>query len=169
MSELIKIIEGNILQSNSSIIVQQVNCLGRMGGGLAKQIMEQYESVKPDYQDFCDVHLKSGNTREELLGKVHFVKVKDGKVIANVFGQLNIRKHRWDKSVYTINDKLFEGISIVKNYAEKNGLSIAIPTYIGCGLANGDWVEIKQGIDNIFKGSTVNVNYYHYRKSAKGK
>ena len=35
-------IRGDILQSDADIIVQQVNCRGVMGAGLAKQIASQY-------------------------------------------------------------------------------------------------------------------------------
>lgn len=41
----IEIIEGNILDYKEDIIVQQVNCRGVMGSGLAKQIMNKYPSV----------------------------------------------------------------------------------------------------------------------------
>lgn len=160
---MIKVIEGNILKSDSNIIVQQVNCLGVMGGGLAKQIMLQYGNVKKEYQAYYKEHIKSGKSREELLGQVQLVDVHDHKIIANIFGQLNVRKHRWDKTVYTVNDKLFEGLTSVKEYAETKGLSVAIPTYIGCGLANGNWYDIKKGIETIFHGSKVKVSFYHYR------
>lgn len=36
------VIRGDILQSDADIIVQQVNCRGVMGAGLAKQIASQY-------------------------------------------------------------------------------------------------------------------------------
>src|SRR5690606_19932582 len=100
---------------------------------------------------------------EDLLGLVNYVDTYDGKIVANVFGQIEISKGKEDKTVYTKPEALLKGIQDVKELAEKNGFSLAIPTYIGCGLAGGDWEEIKQGIDELFVDSTVDVSYYHYR------
>ena len=41
----IPVIRGDILRSDTDIIVQQVNCQGVMGAGLAKQIASQYPEV----------------------------------------------------------------------------------------------------------------------------
>ncbi len=41
---MVKIVKGNILNATEDIICQQVNCMGIMGAGLAKQInvMSEY-------------------------------------------------------------------------------------------------------------------------------
>lgn len=161
----IKIIEGDILLSKRDIIVQQVNAKGYMGAGLALQIMKRYPNVKKEYKDFINKHLSKGFTNEDLLGKVNLVDTYDGTIIANVFGQLEVRKGVNDTNTYTIPSKLLEGISIVKKIAEKLKLTVAIPTYIGCGLAgsDGDWEGIHAAIEEIFKDSIVDIQFYHYR------
>lgn len=52
IEENIKIIEGNILDCDKDIIVQQVNCQGVMGGGLAKQILMRYPEVPKEYKKY---------------------------------------------------------------------------------------------------------------------
>ena len=42
---MIKYIKGDILNVTEGIIVQQVNCFGVMGAGLAKQIRDKWPSV----------------------------------------------------------------------------------------------------------------------------
>ena len=160
---MIKIIEGDITKTDKDIIVQQVNARGLMGSGLAKTIMQRYDNVRKEYRSFREKELKTAKIDENLLGLVNYVDVYDGKIIANIFGQLDIRKDRYDKTVYTNKEALLKGIESVKNKAEELGLSIALPTYIGCGLAGGNWEEIKNGIEIIFEDSSVDVVFYHYR------
>lgn len=160
---MISIIEENIVKTDKDIIVQQVNCRGFMGSGLARTLMQRYDNIKREYQKFRLKQLKRVKTDENLLGMVNYVDVYDGKIIANVFGQVDIRKDRNDKTVYTKEDALLQGILAVKEKAEHLNLSVAIPTYIGCGLAGGDWSNIKTAIEEIFKESQVDVEFYHKR------
>lgn len=95
---------------------------------------------------------------------VNYVDTYDEKIVANIFGQVDYAKSKTDKTLYTEEDALLSGIQQVKDKAEQLGFSVAIPTFIGCGLANGDWDSIKPAIEAIFEGSPVNVAFYHYRK-----
>lgn len=160
---MIPIIEGDITKTDKDFIVQQVNCRGFMGAGLAKTIMGRYSNVRKEYQKFREKELKTRKTDENLLGLVNYVDVYDGKIIANIFGQVDVRKDRNDTTVYTDKEALLHGIKQVKQKAEELNLSIAIPTYIGCGLAGGNWEEIQEGIETIFKDASVDVVFYHYR------
>jgi O-acetyl-ADP-ribose deacetylase (regulator of RNase III) len=158
-----KEIQGDILKSGKDIIIQQVNCRGFMGKGLAEQINERYGNVKKEYTKYRDKQLKTGKSDEDLLGLVNYVDTYDETIIANVFGQIDIRKNKYDKTVYTHKDALLKGIRTVRDKAQELNLSIAIPTYIGCGLAGGNWTDIKQGIEEIFKDSQVDVTLYDYK------
>lgn len=159
-----KIIEASILQSGKDIVVQQVNAKGLMGAGLALQIMKRYNNVKKEYVAYRGKQLKLGLVDEDLLGHVNYVDTYDGTIIANIFGQVDIRKGNHDKTVYTKKEALLSGIRQVREKAEELNLSVAIPTYIGCGLAGGDWTEIKHGIEEIFKDSKVDVTFYHFNR-----
>lgn len=161
---MIKIINGDITKTEMDIIVQQVNCKGVMGAGLAKQILKVYPFVKKAYQDYREGFLMRGATEKDLLGHVNFCSAPGyDQTIANIFGQVDIRKNRYDKTVYTDEEALLKGIQKVKKLAEAYHLSVAIPTYIGCGLAGGDWSSIKPKIEEIFEDSDVDVAFYHYR------
>lgn len=159
----IKIIKGNILDYDNDIIVQQVNCKGVMGAGLAKQIMDMYPEVPIEYKNFVVKKMKTLKDTSQLLGETLFVDVYDGKIIANIFGQNNIRTDYMDKTVYTNTEALVEGFKNVKKKAQELGMSVGIPTYIGCGLAGGDWHKIKPLIEDLFEGTNIDVNFYHYR------
>lgn len=159
---MIKTINGNILDYDKDIIVQQVNCQGVMGGGLASQILNQYPEVPMEYKKHYKQRRSSAIKTAELLGEVQFVDVYDGKVIANVFGQDRIRGGYQDKTVYTEYWALKKGLEQVKEYALANKMSVAIPTYIGCGLANGDWDTVKDIINEVFDDNQLDVTLYHY-------
>lgn len=58
---MIKSIKGNILNVTEGIIVQQVNCHGIMGAGLAKQIRDKWPSAYDSYQARI---YNTANTRE---------------------------------------------------------------------------------------------------------
>ena len=163
LEERIPIIEGNILDYDKDIIVQQVNCQGVMGGGLAKQILMKYPEVPKEYKKYWTKQKKKIEKTRELLGEVLYVDTYDGKIIANVFGQDHIRKGISDKTLYTEEWALLKGIQEVKEKASKLGLSVAIPTFIGCGMANGDWSVIQPKIEEIFEYSGVDVTFFHYR------
>ncbi|MCY7830321.1 Appr-1-p processing protein [Bacillus spizizenii] len=155
---MIEIVKGNILDASEDIIVQQVNCKGVMGAGLAKAILNKYPNVKKEYQSFRNFNLNKGLTDKHLLGLVNYVRVSDGKVIANVFGQVNIKKNHFDKTVYTKTEALTRGLKEVKELSKQLNKSVAIPYGIGCGLAGGDWNIISELIDSIF--SDYNVAIY---------
>ncbi|MGY3839047.1 macro domain-containing protein [Bacillus atrophaeus] len=154
---MIKIVKGNILDATEDIIVQQVNCKGVMGAGLAKAILKRYPNVKSEYQSFRNFSLNKGLTDKDLLGLVNYVRVTDGKVIANVFGQIEIKKNRFDKTVYTKTEALTRGLKEVKELSKQLNKSVAIPYGIGCGLAGGDWNMVSELIDSIFSDYKVTI------------
>lgn len=154
---MINIVKDNILDAIEDIIVQQVNCKGVMGAGLAKSILNKYPNVKKEYQSFRSFNLNKGLTDKDLLGLVNYVRVSDGKVIANVFGQVNIKKNHFDKTVYTKTEALTRGLKEVKELSKQLNKSVAIPYGIGCGLAGGDWNIISEIIESIFSDYKVTI------------
>lgn len=161
---VIKIIDGDISTTDKDIIVQQVNCMGAMGKGLALTLMTRYPNVRTEYIAFHKKQMRKAESNRDLLGMVNYVDTYDEKIVANIFGQVEYAKSKYDKTLYTEEGALLKGIKQVKDKAEKLGFSVAIPTYIGCGLANGNWESIRPAIEAVFEGSPVDVTFYHYRK-----
>jgi len=56
-----------------------------------------------------------------------------------LFGQLNYGRQ---KVRYTDYDALRASLITLKDEANKQGYTIALPYNIGCGLANGDWAVV---------------------------
>ena len=148
---MIKIVNGNILDSKENIICHQVNCMGVMGSGVAKVLRDKYPIIFDEYKEFCIKN--EGN----LLGEVNFVKVEENKFVANIFGQY---KYGADRK-YTDYKALEKGIKWVHDISQLYSLSsVAIPYKIGCGLAGGDWSIVINIIREYFEYSNIECIIY---------
>jgi O-acetyl-ADP-ribose deacetylase (regulator of RNase III) len=141
---MIKVVNGNLLDATENIIGHQVNCQATMASGIAKQIRARYPTV-------YDKYVEASNKLHpvERLGTCQIVKVDNNKYVANLFGQLYYGREK--NVVYTNYIALEAALSQLKGLAETQGLSVALPWRIGCGLANGNWDDIVYPmLHNIF-------------------
>ena len=140
----INAIKGNLLDIERGIICHQVNCLGKMGAGLALAIRRKYPTV---YQAYIDAY----KNRKLKLGRVLFVEVAPSLIVANLCGQ-----HGYgSRGLYTNYSAIQECFSKVGKYAKKRQLPIYIPLGIGCGLAGGSWSVIYEFIENIIPEANI--------------
>lgn len=142
---MIKIKQENILNCNENIIIHQVNEQGIMGGGVARQLANQYLGLEREYSEFCKLHSNNYNL---LKGKVFKIMLK-GKFIMNMFSQ----KPNFDTD-YEMMKIAFKEI---KEYAKSFNLTICMPYGIGCGIANGDWNKVYKIIEEVFSDYDVTL------------
>lgn len=152
---MVKIIDGNLLEADVDIICHQVNCQGVMGVGLAKQIRDKYPEVYAEYKQKCFKHKP-----EELLETTQFIECHDGKIVANLFGQLNYGRGKQYTDYYALSRSL----KILVDKAKDEYKSIGIPYKLGCGLAGGDWRTVYQIIDRVIGFYDRDVYIYKYKK-----
>lgn len=144
-----KIIDGDITNVTSGIICHQVNCLNRMGAGVAKAISDKWPEVKTDYHRYCRTMSK-----EELFGKVLFTPISNEDIIvASIFSQYNYGNSKKTGVVYTDVDKLIFGLCVVLDWYEYE--DVYIPYGIGCGLAGADWNDVSKRIEDLDDGYQV--------------
>lgn len=146
--------EGNILDDKYTMICHQVNTLGIMGAGLAKQIKLNFPDVFTRYSVYCDK-----NSKSELLGQAYPLIGAHGlwgdirhKLIWNLFAQTEIgtdsRKTNYFALEYALRTIVMEKLRF--KWQEFN--TLAIPYGIGCGLAGGDWDGVVYPmIQEVFK------------------
>lgn len=138
---MIKSVKGDLLNFDVGLIVHQVNTLGVMGGGIARQIKDKYPVVYEKYVDFCTLY-----SDDDLLGCVQFVEVGD-VIVANVFAQKSIDFGKCN----TVYDALCAGLKRVKEYCYENNIKeIGVPDLIGCGLAGGNRDVVMNIIYDLF-------------------
>lgn len=137
------------------VIVQQVNCQGVMGAGLAKALKNAYDNhrysqpqIQHDYKDYINRfnHIHPHATTKDLLGHVSTSKVGPKAYVANVFGQDHYGRH----GHYTDENKLNVGLSkLFRQMAKHPEVPFYIPDGIGSGLAGGDRQLIQDNIKKL--------------------
>lgn len=142
---MVKIKIGNILDAEEDIIVHQVNVFGSMGGGLARQLANQYPGLEEEYRKCCSNY---NNNYEKLKGIVLFIDYKE-KLIANVFSQ----KTNFD----TDYNSLITCLEKIKGCAISKSKTVCMPYKIGCGIANGDWNIVYKIIEEVFNDYDVTL------------
>lgn len=155
---MIKVIHGNLFDTKAPIIAHQVNCQGKMGTGVARQVKEKYPEVFKSYEFAC-----AGD--ENLLGKCLLFD-KEGNIptqentleypyIANLFAQEN---YGYDGKQYT--DVRAFNMACIGLYTAASMLdidTIAMPYMIGCVRGGASWREIYMILETIFKDIDIEL------------
>ena len=135
-------IVGDLLIDGRGILCHQTNYDGIKGAGIALHIKNRLMTKKQfeEYRKLCDLR------GEMLLGTVQFMRLRDGRYLANCFSEV-----KGDRSgVDTKYDKLVLCFKAVNSYAKAQGLPVSLPARIGCGIAGGHWPTVKQMIYDVF-------------------
>ena len=138
---MIEYIRGNILNVTEGIIVQQVNCMGVMGAGIAKQIRDKW----PDIYDSYKTRIHNTENTKELLGKTLFDYVENNLFVASIFGQYYYGR----QAKFTNYTALFKGLNFVAEISAANNTAMYIPKGLGCGLAGGNWDFVEAYIQDL--------------------
>lgn len=150
---MVKVIEGDMFESDAIYICHQVNCQGEMRTGVAQQVRQKYPEAYQMYKQRCD-SLK--DNKESMLGYAQFVPSRNGKTIVNMFSQNN---YGYDGEVY-IDYRAFKGCLLtIKRHVPKNK-TIAMPYLIGCHRGGGEWGIVLPMIEEVL--SDHNVELWRY-------
>lgn len=150
---MIKVIDGNLLDAKTDIIAHQTNCLGIMGGGVALAIRQKYPKVYEQYHEVC-----AERQGWLWLGKCQVVPTESNTephFVANLFGQGGIGKGATDY------EALRGAMLSLLDFMYHNGYSsVAMPYLIGCGLAGGDWNTVYSIIQDVFEKTHISVELW---------
>lgn len=141
---------GNLFDSNASYIFHQVNCRGKMGSGVAKQVRERYPVAYMSYRSKCQ-----SSAPAELIGHSQLVNCGN-RYIVNLFAQSS---YGYDGKQYTDYDAFRSCLREAANNIP-SGTVIAMPYLIGCGLGGGDWNTVYEIIKEEL--SDFNVELWRY-------
>ena len=148
---------GDILTPNTTdtnvIVCHQVNCMGVMGAGLAKQVRQQLPNAYEQYKLRC-----SSFKPEDNLGTVLYLDYREytGYILANCFGQLNYGRN----GVYTNYKAIRSCLENVSYLAQQDNSTVRIPYLMGCGLAGGNWDTLESIIRVALINRKVNVEIW---------
>jgi O-acetyl-ADP-ribose deacetylase (regulator of RNase III) len=140
---------GNLLDAPVDYICHQVNCQGRMGSGIAKQIRERWPDV---YEAYMRAFTKSKNT----LGDIQLVAhEKREQIVINLYAQ---EFYGYDGKRYTSYDAFWSCLGAIRDSVPK-GSKIGFPYRIGCGLGGANWQIIETMIFTVL-GKDFDVYIY---------
>ena len=158
----------NLFNSGAQVIVHQVNCMGVMGSGVAKQVKNLYPNV---FLEYC----KAVRTLErKCLGGCLVVEAYPGLRIANLFGQYYYRGYKEDYTFdlpyeqpeltesceairFTNYEAFYRGLVRLKNELRENEKRIAFPYNIGCDRGGASWPIIENMIKCVFSDLDVEI------------
>lgn len=126
----------NLLDITEGIIAHQVNTLGVMGAGIAKQIKDKFPF---NYQAYRESYYR----HELVLGKVILAQVDYNLYVANLVAQSAIGVHKRQTNY----GALETGLTQLYEHSIELNLKPYLPYMIGCGLGGGDWGVVSALID----------------------
>lgn len=122
---MIRVINGDLFNSQAQTLVNTVNCVGVMGKGVALEFKKRFPDMFQDYARRCkDKHV--------VLGRPYIFKRKLPPWILNF-----PTKDHW-RSVSRLKD-IVEGLHYLQQHYQEWGItSLAVPP-LGCGQGQLDW------------------------------
>lgn len=127
---IVEINKGNIFESDAKILVNPVNCVGVMGGGLAREFRIRFPDMYGSYWLYC----RAGGLKP---GGIHvYPRRSNDPTIFNV-----ATKDHWeDPSLLSYINAGADALA--RTCFLMNAESIAVPA-LGCGLGGLDWKDVK--------------------------
>ena len=159
----IKEIEGDILDTAADVILHVVNCQGAMSSGISFELRKKWPIVFDTYINWFYEYEKSSlqGKGRGILGDVCLAKVNDFQYVANLFAQ---EYYGSDGKKYIDYDALKRCLKTIA-ILPIDGMKIAIPHNMGCGLAGGDWNVVMTIINDVFKSTDIAIEIVNYNKS----
>ena len=123
--------EGSIFESGATALVNPVNCVGTMGGGLAKAFALKYPAMEDDYMAYCF----KGLLRPGMV-HAYYSNLEDAPIVLNLPTQDDWR----NPSEYGY---VSNGLIALCTFLNRFGIdSVGVPA-LGCGLGGLEWSQIE--------------------------
>lgn len=146
---MVHYVKGDLLKSDCNYICHQVNCQGRMGSGIAKQLREKWLAV---YEIYMNV------VKPEMLGHIQFAFIQGNIPIQCVVHMFAQEYYGYDGRRYTSYDAFWSCLGEIKEKVPK-GRKVGFPKGIGCGLGGANWEIIRTMIEEAL-GEEYEVYIY---------
>lgn len=150
---------GDLLTSGCEVIAHQCNCVGGMGGGIARQIRMAY----PETYEALRERFENGLAK---LGECDFVELKSKdpydpaithNYVVNCYSQFEYLPRGVRHTDY---DAFRACCKKIKERFEGKNFRIGFPYKIGSALGGGDWEVMKNIIEEEFKDSEWRVEVW---------
>lgn len=143
---MVKVLVGDLFDSEVQTLVNTVNCVGIMGKGIALEFKKRFPKMFKDYENLC----KQGEVK---LGQPYLYTQMFGKWILNF-----PTKDHW-RSVTKLQD-IINGLDYLKKHYKEWGIkSLAVPP-LGCGYGQLEWRVVGPTIYRYMKQLDIPVELY---------
>lgn len=154
---MIKVFEGDMMQSGAEALVNTVNTVGVMGKGIALQFKEAFPSNNKAYIDAC-------KNKELEIGKLLPVWDENLQLGRKLIINFPTKTHWRYPSKYEYIEK---GLIALRALLQKEEIkSIAIPP-LGCGNGGLDWNKVKPMIEQALSGLDTEIMIYEPNAAIK--
>ena len=135
--------KGTVFNSGAEALVNTVNCVGFMGGGIALEFRLRYPEMYADYAAKC-------KNKIIMTGEVDYYKYPD-LTIVNFPTKFHFK---YPSQLSWIRQGLED---FVRSYKEQGFSSVAFPK-LGCGKGNLEWDDVKPLMEELL--SKVDIDVY---------
>ena len=133
---------GNIFDEDAEALVNAVNCVGIMGGGIALQFKHAFPGNFKAYEHAC-------KRREVRPGRMFVVET--GKTMINPRYIVNFPTLRHWRDMSRLED-IDSGLRDLQRFIRDSKIrSIAVPA-LGCGRGGLDWLQVRPRIEAALHG-----------------
>lgn len=151
-------LEGDLLESDCTVIMHQANCLSIMGGGIAKSIAEKYPLAEK-------VDRECPYEPEYKYGKYSLAILPNGLTIFNLYGQLKpgrVKRSGQHERMRKLESSLHSAFHLLNCSKGTNidSTKVGLPYGIGCGLAGGDWTKVRQILERVSDFHGIDIYLY---------
>lgn len=154
---MIKVFEGDMMQSGAEALVNTVNTVGVMGKGLALQFKETFPSNNKAYIEAC-------KNKTLSIGKLLSVWDEHIQLGRKLIINFPTKEHWRYPSKYEYIEK---GLIALRELLQKENIkSIAIPP-LGSGNGGLDWNKVKPMIEQALKGLDTEIMIYEPNAAIK--
>jgi O-acetyl-ADP-ribose deacetylase (regulator of RNase III)/uncharacterized protein YwgA len=143
---MVKVLVGDLFESEAQTLVNTVNCVGVMGKGIALEFKKRFPEMFKEYANLC----KRGGVK---LGRPYLYKQMFGKWVLNF-----PTKDHW-RSVTKLQD-IINGLEYLKKHHKEWEInSLAVPP-LGCGYGQLEWRVVGPTIYRYMKQLDIPVELY---------
>jgi O-acetyl-ADP-ribose deacetylase (regulator of RNase III) len=141
-----RILVGDLFESQAQTLVNAVNCVGVMGKGIAEQFKRRFPTMFDDYKQRC-------KRKDVRLGEPYLYRDSSGIQIVNF-----PTKDHW-RSPSRIAD-VEHGLNyLVEHAAEWSIASLALPA-LGCGNGGLEWYDVGSLIYRKLNTLPIDIKVY---------
>ncbi|CDQ41864.1 macro domain-containing protein [Virgibacillus salexigens] len=155
---MLHVVQGDLLESDCTVIAHQCNCFNTMGAGIAKQIKNKYPLAYVMDQ-------QAPYSPMDRLGEVTFAFYDSPPLlIFNLYGQYSYGKGRHTDYNALSNSisKMMRTIQSMPEHVRQEFpfVKVGVPYGLGSGLAGGYWNKVKLILDYYSEEFKIDIFAY---------